>query len=131
MTIAVVVLSLGLLAAPGFAAQGTTSGAGTSAERTTTATGAVTDSWLTFKTKLALLADERVSGNDVSVKTVKGVTTLRGKVASRACNRRLPPRREEPLLRRGAPGLARGGALRRQRSQPFRSFGFDATAPRL
>jgi len=83
----VLVLSLGLLAAPGFAAQGTTSGAVASAERTvaeagTTATGEVTDSWLTFKTKLALLGDERVSSNDVSVKTVKGVITLHGKVAS-------------------------------------------------
>jgi hypothetical protein len=38
-----VVLSLGLLAAPGFAAQGT-------------ATGEGTDSWLTFKTKLACWA---------------------------------------------------------------------------
>jgi osmotically-inducible protein OsmY len=80
-------LSLGLLAAPGFAAQGTTSGAVASAERTvaeagTTATGEVTDSWLTLKTKLALLADERVSSNEVSVKTVKGVITLHGKVAS-------------------------------------------------
>lgn len=66
--IAVLVLSLGLLAAPGFAA--------------TTATGEVSDSWLTLKTKLALLGDERVSSNDVSVKTVKGVITLHGKVAS-------------------------------------------------
>jgi osmotically-inducible protein OsmY len=87
MTIAVVTLSLGLLAAPGFAAQGTDGGAVASAERTateagTTAAVAVTDSWVTFKTKLALLADERVSGNDVSVKTVKSVVTLRGKVAS-------------------------------------------------
>ncbi|RPI01271.1 MAG: BON domain-containing protein [Zetaproteobacteria bacterium] len=62
-------LVLVLLVAPGFAAQGT-------------ATGAVTDSWLTFKTKLALLADERISSNEVSVKTVKGVITLHGKVAS-------------------------------------------------
>ena len=67
-----VVLSLGLLAAPGLAAQGTG----------TTATGEVTDSWLTFKTKLALLADERISSTEVSVKTVKGVITLHGKVAS-------------------------------------------------
>jgi hyperosmotically inducible periplasmic protein len=49
-----------------------------------TATREVTDSWLTFKTKLALLADERVSSNDVSVKTAKGVITLHGKVASAA-----------------------------------------------
>ena len=74
--IAVLVLSLGVLAVPGFTAQG----AGTTAG--TTATGEVTDSWLTLKTKLALLADERVSSNEVSVKTVKGVITLHGKVAS-------------------------------------------------
>ena len=87
MRIAVGVLSLGLLAVPGFAAQETGSGPGASAERTVknageTTTREVTDSWLTLKTKLALLADERVSSNDVSVKTVKGVITLHGKVAS-------------------------------------------------
>ena len=71
-----VVLSLGLLAAPGFAAESTATKAGT------TVTGEVTDSWLTFKTKLALLADERISSTEVSVKTVKGVITLHGKVAS-------------------------------------------------
>ena len=87
--IAVVVLSLGLLAAPGFAAQGTTSGTVAAAEGTVkdagkTATREVTDSWLTLKTKLALLGDERVSSTNVSVKTVKGVITLHGKVASAA-----------------------------------------------
>ena len=71
-----VALSLGLFATPGFAVQETVKEAGT------TATGEVTDSWLTLKTKLALLADERISSNDVSVKTVKGVITLHGKVAS-------------------------------------------------
>jgi osmotically-inducible protein OsmY len=80
-------LSLGLLAAPGFAAQGPGSGPVAAAEGTvtkagTTATREVTDSWLTLKTKLALLADERISSNEVSVKTVKGVITLHGKVAS-------------------------------------------------
>jgi hyperosmotically inducible protein len=87
--IVVVVLSLGLLAAPGFAAQGTTSGTVAAAEGTVkdagkTATREVTDSWLTLKTKLALLGDERVSSTNVSVKTVKGVITLHGKVASAA-----------------------------------------------
>jgi hyperosmotically inducible protein len=86
---AVLGLSLGMLATPGLAAQGTVSGTMASAERTvkdagTTAKGEVTDSWLTLKTKLALLGDERVSSNDVSVKTAKGVITLRGKVASAA-----------------------------------------------
>jgi hyperosmotically inducible protein len=76
MMLGVVVLSLGLFAAPGFAAESTVKDAGK------TATREVTDSWLTLKTKLALLADERVSSTDVSVKTVKGVITLHGKVAS-------------------------------------------------
>jgi len=40
----------------------------------------MSDSWMTLKTKMALLADERVSSLDVSVKTQKGVITLRGKV---------------------------------------------------
>lgn len=89
MMIAFLMLSLGLLATPGLAAQGTASGTMASAERAvkdagTTAKGEVTDSWLTLKTKLALLGDERVSSNDVSVKTAKGVITLRGKVASAA-----------------------------------------------
>ena len=87
--IAVLVVSLGMLAAPSLAAQGSASGTMASAERSvkdagTMAKGEVTDSWLTLKTKLALLGDERVSSNDVSVKTVKGVITLRGKVANAA-----------------------------------------------
>ena len=45
-----------------------------------TASIEMSDSWMTLKTKLALLADERVSSLDVSVKTQKGVITLRGKV---------------------------------------------------
>jgi len=42
----------------------------------------MSDTWITLKTKLALLADERVSSLDVSVKTQKSVITLRGKVES-------------------------------------------------
>jgi hyperosmotically inducible protein len=80
-------LSLGLLGTPGFAAQGTASGKVATAEGKVkdagaAAKGEVTDSWLTLKTKLALLGDERVSSNEVSVKSVKGVITLHGKVAS-------------------------------------------------
>jgi hyperosmotically inducible protein len=41
---------------------------------------AVTDSWITAKTKIALLADERVSGTDVSVTTTNGIVTLNGNV---------------------------------------------------
>jgi hyperosmotically inducible protein len=43
---------------------------------------ATKDSWLTAKTKIALYADERVSGRHVSVETRNGVVTLRGKVGS-------------------------------------------------
>ena len=40
----------------------------------------VSDSWITAKTKIALYADERVSGTQVSVDTKGGVVHLRGKV---------------------------------------------------
>jgi hyperosmotically inducible protein len=43
---------------------------------------AVSDSWITSKTKIALFADERVKGTQVSVDTKKGVVHLRGKVDS-------------------------------------------------
>ena len=46
------------------------------------ATTATKDSWLTSKTKIALFADERVSGSDVHVDTKNGVVSLRGKVKS-------------------------------------------------
>jgi hyperosmotically inducible protein len=42
----------------------------------------ITDSWVTAKTKIALFADERVKGGQVSVETVNGVVSLRGKVDS-------------------------------------------------
>jgi len=45
---------------------------------------AVTDSWLTSKTKIALFADERVKGSQVKVDTDKGVVHLQGKVDSDA-----------------------------------------------
>ena len=44
--------------------------------------GAVSDSWLTSKTKIALFADDRVKGRDVRVETVTGEVFLRGKVDS-------------------------------------------------
>lgn len=43
---------------------------------------AISDSWLTSKTKIALVADKRVKGRQVSVETVRGTVTLRGKVDS-------------------------------------------------
>src|SRR6185295_6902641 len=42
----------------------------------------MTDSWLTAKTKIALYGDDRVKGGQVSVETVKGAVSLRGKVDS-------------------------------------------------
>jgi hyperosmotically inducible protein len=43
---------------------------------------AVSDSWLTSKTKIALFADSRVKGSDVRVETTEGKVFLRGKVDS-------------------------------------------------
>jgi hyperosmotically inducible protein len=40
------------------------------------------DTWITSKTKIALFADDRVKGREVSVETQKGVVYLRGKVDS-------------------------------------------------
>jgi hyperosmotically inducible protein len=42
----------------------------------------MTDSWVTAKTKIALFADDRVKGRQVSVETQNGMVTLRGKVDS-------------------------------------------------
>ena len=42
----------------------------------------IKDSWLTAKTKIALAADDRVKGRQISVKTQKGLVMLRGKVDS-------------------------------------------------
>jgi hyperosmotically inducible protein len=49
---------------------------------TETAKVAVSDRWITSKTKISLFADERVKGTRVSVDTTKGVVHLRGKVDS-------------------------------------------------
>jgi len=66
-------------------------GVGGAAERTTTekakdttqsASNAMSDSWITMKTKLSLMADERVSATDVNVTTKQGIVTLQGKVPS-------------------------------------------------
>jgi hyperosmotically inducible protein len=42
----------------------------------------VNDSWLTSKTKIALFADNRVSGTQINVETKSGVVSLRGTVDS-------------------------------------------------
>jgi hyperosmotically inducible protein len=43
---------------------------------------AVTDSWVTAKTKIDLFSDDRVKGSQVKVETIDGVVHLRGKVDS-------------------------------------------------
>src|SRR4029077_17017913 len=40
------------------------------------------DTWITSKAKIALYADDRVKGRDVSVETMNGEVFLRGKVES-------------------------------------------------
>jgi osmotically-inducible protein OsmY len=42
----------------------------------------MSDSWLTAKTKIALFGDDRIKGGQVSVETVNGAVSLRGKVDS-------------------------------------------------
>jgi len=44
----------------------------------------MTDSWLTAKTKIALFADSRIKGSDISVATTRGEVIIRGKVDSDA-----------------------------------------------
>jgi hyperosmotically inducible periplasmic protein len=44
----------------------------------------LSDAWLTAKTKLALLGDDRVSGTAINVDTKDGVVTLKGQVADQA-----------------------------------------------
>jgi hyperosmotically inducible protein len=77
---ALVFASVAIMAAPApVPSQTTTDKAKAVAEDAKTA---VSDSWLTAKTKIALFADERVKGGQVSVETVKGAVSLRGKVDS-------------------------------------------------
>lgn len=45
--------------------------------------GAVKDSWITSKTKMALVSDKRVKARRIKVETDRGVVTLRGKVDTR------------------------------------------------
>jgi osmotically-inducible protein OsmY len=42
----------------------------------------ISDSWLTAKTKIALYGDDRIKGGQVSVETISGAVSLRGKVDS-------------------------------------------------
>jgi hyperosmotically inducible protein len=56
-------------------------------ETTQEVKGATSDTWITSKTKIALFADDRVKGHEVSVETVKGDVFLRGKVDSAEAKR--------------------------------------------
>lgn len=47
----------------------------------------MSDSWITAKTKIALFADSRVTGSDISVGTTNGAVIIRGKVDSKAAKR--------------------------------------------
>jgi hyperosmotically inducible protein len=75
-----------LVAAAPFAAQAQQSTTDKMMDKTKSATEeattAVSDSWITSKTKIALYSDERVKGTQVSVDTKNGVVHLRGKVDS-------------------------------------------------
>src|SRR5689334_10049612 len=72
-----------ILMALAAAAPLTVGAAETKAEtRTQEAKTMVTDTWVTSKTKIALFADGRVKGTQVSVRTAKGIVYLRGKVDS-------------------------------------------------
>jgi hyperosmotically inducible protein len=42
----------------------------------------ISDSWLTAKTKIALFGGDRIKGGQISVETVKGAVSLRGKIDS-------------------------------------------------
>jgi osmotically-inducible protein OsmY len=44
----------------------------------------ISDAWLTAKTKIALFGDDRIKGGQVSVGTINGAVSLRGKVDSAA-----------------------------------------------
>jgi hyperosmotically inducible protein len=42
----------------------------------------ITDTWLTSKTKIALFADARVKGSEITVESTQGLVMIRGKVDS-------------------------------------------------
>jgi hyperosmotically inducible protein len=80
-TMAVILMAL-IAAAPLTAGAADTADKAKAQTTTQEAKTMVTDSWVTSKTKIALFADERVKGTQVSVDTTKGVVHLRGKVDS-------------------------------------------------
>jgi hyperosmotically inducible protein len=75
-------ITLALLAAAPVAIQAQTATEKAGMTTADKAMGATKDSWITAKTKIALYADDRVSGTDVNVDTQNGMVSLRGKVAS-------------------------------------------------
>ncbi|HEV3345719.1 MAG TPA: BON domain-containing protein [Methylomirabilota bacterium] len=75
--------SVGFLAAPAcVASQATNQKEWQARSAARDAKTEVADSWLTARTKIALYADERVKGSQVSVETVNGTVRLYGKVDS-------------------------------------------------
>ena len=84
MFVAVVFASIAVAAAPTYVmSESTTDKVERKAKSAAKdAKAGISDSWLTAKTKIALFADERVKGRQVSVETVNATVTLRGKVDS-------------------------------------------------
>ena len=84
MFVAVVFASIAVAAAPTYVmSESTTEKVERKAKSAAKdARAGISDSWLTAKTKIALFADERVKGRQVSVETVNATVTLRGKVDS-------------------------------------------------
>src|SRR5262245_11243288 len=78
------VMGLALVAAPAWVSAA--DDAKKSGEKSTTESVKtnVSDSWITAKAKIALMADSRVPGSSVNVETQKGMVYLRGKVDSDA-----------------------------------------------
>jgi hyperosmotically inducible periplasmic protein len=75
-----VVVGLALAAAPAWVSAADETKKSTTESMKTNAS----DSWITAKTKIALMADSRVPGTSVNVVTQKGMVYLRGKVESDA-----------------------------------------------
>jgi len=84
MFVAVVFASIAVAAAPTYVmSESTTEKVERKAKSAAKdAKAGISDSWLTAKTKIALFADERVKGRQVSVETVNATVTLRGKIDS-------------------------------------------------
>jgi hyperosmotically inducible periplasmic protein len=72
-------LLIALVACPAIASAQSTPQA---ASATDSKPGPVKDSWITSKTKMALVADGRTKARKIKVETESGVVTLRGKVTS-------------------------------------------------